>query len=204
MNIRGRILIINILNRLTIITMLMCMGFSAQAGHLFTQAASNTPIVLTAGQGIDLPQDSLEQPASPTSQSRLHLQNFDSGDILRMEIGGVVRVLDFDNMLAGWTATATSIIAPAGNDPELAALNLATPFSWRIDAVAGDFTVEGFRIYIANGTVNGTGTGAVNQSQITPSGGATATPIPLLSPVGIVILAFSLAGIGAFKRRHSS
>jgi hypothetical protein len=38
---------------------LMSVGFSAQAGHLFTQASTNTPIDLTAGFGITIPQGSM-------------------------------------------------------------------------------------------------------------------------------------------------
>jgi hypothetical protein len=71
-------------------------------------------------------------------------------------------------MPTGWTATDTVITGSAGNDPAVAALNLAAPFAWRIDSVAGDFTLEGYRIYTANGTVNGAGAGLINQSLVHP------------------------------------
>jgi hypothetical protein len=78
-----------IITKLSAVILLLSVGFNAQAGHLFTQAAPNTSLNLTGGTGIDIPQDSME-PAQPITPSNFKLENFDSGDIMRIELGGLV------------------------------------------------------------------------------------------------------------------
>lgn len=187
---------IKVLIRFTVTALLLGAGLNAQAGHLFTQNVLNTPVLLNAGQGITIPQETMEG-ASPTASSDIDLQDFGSGDTLRMTIGGIVRTFPFDSMPADWQASATSIRYITGNDPQLAALNLAVPFNWRIDAVAGSFTVEGFRVRIASGTVNGTGAGVVNQALVT----TTSSAIPIFSPVHILLLVLALVGIAGVRQR---
>ncbi len=176
--------------------LLTFIGVGAQAGHLFTQNTLNSDIVLTAGQGITLPQISMEFP-SPSNSSNINLLDFGSGDILRMTLGTEIRTFDFDAMPAGWSATANSIFYNSGNDPALASLSLTVPFNWRIDAVAGSFTVQGFRIYTANGTVNGTGTDTVNQSLVTSS-----APVPVFGPMHMLVLILALVGVAGFRQRR--
>lgn len=186
---------------LAALIILMSVGFSAQAGHLFTQASANTPIDLTAGFGITIPQESSEG-ASPGSSSDIDLSNFDSGDTLILTIGGVVRVFPFDNMPAGWGASSSSIRYLSGNDPELAALNLTVPFNFRIDAAAGSFTVLGFRLRLANITVDGTGSGLVNQSGVTVTASGPATPVPIFGPWQLALLVLALIAVAALGQRR--
>jgi hypothetical protein len=188
-------------SKLAAVLVLMSIGFSAQAGHLFIQASSNTPIDLTAGFGITIPQEGSEG-ASPGTSSNIDLSNFDSGDTLVLTIGGVVRVFPFDNMPAGWGASSSSIFYLSGNDPELAALNLTVPFNFRIDATAGSFTVLGFRLRLANITVDGTGSGVVNQSGVTVTASGPATPVPIFGPWQLALVVLALIALAALGRRR--
>ena len=189
--------------RLAAVIVLMSVGFSAQAGHLFTQASTNTPIDLTAGLGITNPQLAIEG-GNGTNGSNINLQNFDSGDTLVLTIGGVVRVFPFDNMPAGWAANSSTIFYSSGNDPALAALSLTPPFNFRIDATAGSFTVTGYRIYISNGTPDGTNAGLVNQSGVTVTVSGPSIPVPIFGPWQLALLALALIALAAVGQRRFS
>lgn len=182
--------------------LLLCLagfGLNANAGHLFTQNTINTPINLSGGFCINLPQISMEG-ASPTTGSTVNLGgDFGSGDVLRLTIEGVVKVFDFDSMPSGWTADGTLILA-SPNDPDIAALSPTLPFTWEVCALAGNFTLEGFRLRAANGTVNGTGTGLVVQSSVVPIGGVS--NVPTLSPYHVLLLVLGLMAVVYARKRY--
>ncbi|MEH6610161.1 MAG: hypothetical protein V7696_12405 [Halioglobus sp.] len=184
------------------VLVLMSVGLSAQAGHLFTQASLNTPINLTAGFGIDLPQLATWEETSSSGNSNFNVENFDSGDIMRVDIGGVIRVFAFDSMPSGWTATSNRITS-SPNDPGYAALAITPPITWRIDAVAGAFTLEGFRLYTVNGTVDGTNTNTINQSAVTVSS-FSSTPVPVFGPIHMVLLILGLIGVAGIRQRRKA
>ena len=180
---------------------LMSVGLSAQAGHLFSQALLNTPVQLNAGFGVDIPQITME---GASSQANIYLCDFDSGDVLRFILPGFTLDLDADSLPAGWTNSGTACpstgtLSGSPSPPAMEALNLALPFDWRVEAVAGSFTLEGFRLGITNGTVNGTGAGLVNQSGVTPTGGSTA--VPVFSPLHMVLLILGLIGVVGIRQR---
>ena len=193
-----------IARKLAAVLILMSIGVAAQAGHLFTQASTNTPILLNAGFGISIPQLGLES-GGPSSTSFINLTDFGSGDILQMTLGSEVRVFDFDSMPSGATATSIQIdttSATSTADPAIAALSLTPNFTWRIDALAGSFTLLGYRIRISTGTVDGTNSGLVNQTGVTAT---STTPVPIFSPVHLVLLVLGLIGITTvgLRRRNS-
>jgi hypothetical protein len=81
----------------------------------------------------------------------------------------------------------------------MAALNLTPPFNWRIDAIAGSFTVAGFRLSTLNGRIDGTNSGVVNQVGVTETSTAT---VPVFGPVHMVLLILGLIGVvGIWQRR---
>jgi hypothetical protein len=105
-------------------------------------------------------------------------------------------------MPAGWDASSTSIFYSSGNDPQIAALSLTPPFDFRIDATAGSFTVLGYRIYVSNGTPDGTGAGLVNQSAVTVTASGPATPIPIFGPWQLALLVLALIALAALGQRR--
>ena len=183
-------------------------GLHVQAGHLFTQASLNTPVDLSAGFGIDIPQESMESTTGSAS-SYINVCDFGSGDALRVILPGWTQVIAFDSLPTGWNYSETACSSGVGQietagatttiDPVLAGLSLTPPFDWRIEAVSGSFTLEGYRLRTSTGTVNGTGSGTVNQSGVTPSGPATA--IPVLGLPHLVLLILGLIGMVGARRR---
>jgi hypothetical protein len=85
----------------------------------------------------------------------------------------------------------------------MAALNLTPPFNWRIDAVAGAFTVGGFRLSTLNGRIDGTNAGVVNQSGVTVTSGS-ATPVPVFGPLHMVLLVLGLIGVAGIRQRRKA
>ena len=193
-----------IVKKFLAIVALMSVGLTAQAGHLFTQAALNTPIMLTGGFGITIPQLGFE---GSSAQADLYLCDFDSGDIMRITIGTFTQDFNFDALPAGWSYFPPGGICDADvenvgnlggpNFPGLENQNLVVPFNWRIDAVAGSFTIAGFRLNTLNGKIDGTNAGTVNQDQVTQSG----QPIPVFGPIQMVLLALGLIGVAGIRHR---
>ncbi|HKQ30423.1 MAG TPA: hypothetical protein VJS66_03970, partial [Burkholderiales bacterium] len=138
---------------------------SANAGHLFTQASANTPINLTAGNGIQITQLTFENSNSNGAVNIYFSGNWNSGDAMQVNIGSYSRTFTFDSPLAG---TSQSSSALSVNDPTLTAAGITTSasFQWTVIATSGTFTFQGYRIYVANGTFNGTGAAPINQSQV--------------------------------------
>ena len=194
---------ISMIKRILGTLVLMSLGFNAQAGHLFSQAGPSTSIDLTAGEGIDIPQASLQSAGMATFE--LEVTGFDSGDILRLTIGSEVRVFDFDAMPAGYTSDSNSINHVS--DPAWAALNLSAPFTWRVDALAGAFTLDGAVIPVAAGfRIIGTDIvpGSVIQSAVNAAAATASSTenVPIFSPIQLMLLIFGLIGVaGVWQRR---
>lgn len=172
----------------------------SQAGHLFTQNTLNTPILLNGGQGIDLPQLTMEGPCNGCNH-HIYVENFDSGDTMRVVVGGTTRVFDFDSLPAGWQyfgggsePNLSTVNDAQTDDPGLVAESVSAPFTWRIEALSGSFTLTGFRLRITNGTINGTGTDTVTQSQVTSN---VPTPVPVLGFNQILALVVAMLAAAA-------
>lgn len=150
---------------------------AASAGHLFTQAQTNTPVNLVSGQGIQITQVTYEDDCGGCSNGLLEIdfnQNgsidptvaWSAGDAIQFTIGSWSQTFTFgannNDSEYGFYTTSQSLIA-AGITP-----NGQT--TWTVIATAGQFTFEGYRIYTAGGTAgdtyNGTGAGPINQSQV--------------------------------------
>ena len=194
--------------KLALLVVLLSSALQAQAGHLFTQAALNTPVDLTAGFGINIPQESMES-STGTSSSYINVCDFDSGDSLRVILPGWTQVFAFDSLPTGWqffaaTCPSTGEIETTDStlniEPVLAGLSLTPPFQWRIEAVSGSFTLLGYRLRTSTGTVNGTGSGTVNQSGVTPSSPSSAQ-IPVLGLPHLVLLILGLIGVVGARRK---
>ena len=162
--------------------MLLSLGWAsiASAGHLFTQAGSNTPINLTAGFGISITQDSYENSAS---NGRVTIdfndeittndptKDWSAGDEITVTIGSWSQKYAFDS--SGADGDLTGYSQDGGNinitsDATLVAANItpADGDTWTVVANAGSFTFSGYRIYVDGMTFNGTGAGPINQNQV--------------------------------------
>ncbi len=187
-------------------------GLNAQAGHLFTQNTVNTPIALSAGFGITIPQDSMESTTGSQSGSYINVCEFGPGDALRVILPGYTQTFTYGSPPSGWTVASSAsdpcptegyietLNVTTTDDPALAALSLTVPFQWRIEATAGSFTLLGYRLRTTTGTVNGTGSGLVNQSNVTASGSA----IPVFSPAHLALLILGLVALVAARRKFLS
>jgi len=167
---------------------------TAQAGHLFTQASANSPIVLAAGQGIDIPQNAVE---GGSGQFSIYLANWSAGDIFRIVVAGVSQTFDFNNPFAGQSQSSSILNGSVAQTAGLAATNLGIPGIWRFEALAGNFTLNGYRISTVGGKLDGTGAGTVNQVNVTPNEPGIPAPSVLL---------LMLAGLGGllFARKKAT
>lgn len=151
----------------------------AEAGHLFTQASSNTPINLTAGFGISITQDSYEGGGS-SGQVTLDFndeattndpnKDWSAGDVLTITMGSWTQTYAYDTAAGDTDLTNVSQDGGGFNATD-ATLNAAsiTPAdgdTWTVLANAGAFTFSGYRIYVNGKTFNGTGAGPINQDQV--------------------------------------
>jgi outer membrane autotransporter protein len=161
------------MNFIRILLTLACLavGMQANAGHLFTQNSINTPISLTSGQGIEVTQSTYEGGGTDGDVSINFGGDWDAGDVMKITIGSYTQTFSYDSPLAGTSQGGSSLYV---NDPTLDALDLGGTFAadekWYVVAVAGDFTWEGYRIYLTGQTFNGTGAGPINQTQVVDAG----------------------------------
>jgi outer membrane autotransporter protein len=181
------------------------------AGHLFTQAQTNTPIDLTAGQGLNVTQNTFEN-SNSNGLLRVYFNDPDgminfppstdpnvawsAGDAIQFTIGSWSQTFSFDTMVAnGGSQDGTSFQITSGS---LAAANI-TPTgqtTWTVIATSGQFKWEGYRIYVVGKTFNGTGAGAINQSQVVNAsqlGGGGFVPVAAPNEKGV---AATLDGLG--------
>lgn len=177
--------------------MLMSASFTSQAGHLFTQASLNTPVLLNSGFGIDIPQLSLEG-FSSSGYISLNVSGWGTGDKLQITIGSLAILVDFDNLMTGWSQSSFSIFTNSSTSATaVGGLSMSAPFTWRMDALAGSFTLTGFRIGTAAGTIDGTGAGTVNQSQV-----SVTQSVP--EPSTLAIFALGIMGLASRRFKKSS
>ena len=137
----------------------------ANAGHLFTQASANTPINLAAGTGIQVTQLTYEGIGTSGNVSLNFSGDWGSGDAVRITIGSYTQTFTYDSPLTGTTQTTSALVV---NDPTLTAAGItqAAGMQWTVIAASGTFTFTGYRIYVADGTFNGTGADTITQSQV--------------------------------------
>lgn len=176
----------------------------ASAGHLFTQAGSNTPINLNAGQGLNVTQLTYENSNSNGNVNVYFKQGgavdpalqWSAGDAIQLTIGSWSQTFTYDGMVAAGGSQGGSYFQI--NSASLAAANI-TPtgqVAWTVIATAGQFTWEGYRIYVVGKTFNGTGAGPINQTQVVSAsqlGGGGFVPVAAPNEKGV---AATLDGLG--------
>lgn len=160
----------------------------AKAGHLFTQASANTPINLTSGTGIQVTQLTFEGTGTNGNVSLNFNGDWGAGDAVKITIGSYIQTFTYSSPLSGTTQTASALVVA---DPTLAAAGIAKSagMQWTVIATSGDFTFTGYRIYVTDGTFNGTGADTITQSQVVSAsslgGGSTFTPVADTNSKGV-------------------
>ncbi|MEN8951608.1 MAG: hypothetical protein ABF300_11720, partial [Planktotalea arctica] len=61
---------------------------------------------------------------------------------------------------------ASSVVLPAHSGQDTSYTSSDTSFSWSVVAIAGEFSLAGYRIYTSAGTIDGTGAGPLDQSSV--------------------------------------
>lgn len=174
--------------RLALLLVSMFISTQANAGHLFTQAQTNTPISLTAGQGIQVTQLTYEGGGS----NGLVTVNFSggadnaawsAGDAIQLTIGSWSETFTFDGMVAAGGSQSGTAFSITSSSLTAAGISPSGTVQWTVVATAGTFTFEGYRIYTVGNTFNGTGAGLINQSQVVNAsqlgGGGTGVFVPV-------------------------
>jgi len=184
---------------------LLALPYSASAGHLFTQASTNTPTWIQAGQGIAIQQFTVENnnfdsgseieidfeeptdvPAGADT-STSDWWEFSTGDVLRLNLpledatytytfafdasescqydqcGGDVGA-DYAYVDTPGLFSSASIVDTVGEDGDPKEGD--GYFTWSVTAVAGEFSLAGYRIYTADGIIDGTGAGPLTQDSV--------------------------------------
>jgi outer membrane autotransporter protein len=171
-------------------------GSVAQAGHLFTQASNNTPISLNAGQGLTVTQLTYEI-SSGTSNGAVSLNfggNWSAGDAIQITIGSWSETFAYDNTVANGGSQNASVLSISSTALVAAGLAPSGQLAWTVVATAGQFTWEGYRIYTAGNTFNGTGAAPINQSQVITVGGGNYSSIANPNQTGVAGTLDGLAG----------
>jgi outer membrane autotransporter protein len=169
-----------IISFLAIIIMTI-LSSNVSAGHLFTQAGSNTPINLTAGNGLNITQLTYEG-SSNSGSVLIYLDQTNSGDAnlewsagdaMKVIIGSWTQNFVYDTLTTDFAGANQSTSSISLTDPTLAAANI-TPggaqSTFTVIATAGAFRFEGYRIEVVGDKYNGTGADTINQSQVVNAG----------------------------------
>ncbi|MDI3326177.1 autotransporter domain-containing protein [Pontibacterium granulatum] len=183
----------------------MLFALESQAGHLFTQAGANTPTWMQSGQGISIDQNTVEFgsgggaitfnfAANSTVPSEADTSTDDwwqwsAGDILRFTVetttGTYTTSIGYDASCSADACGVTGTSSLYSNHDaatigSASIANVDSGFTWTVQALSGEFSLAGYRIYFANGTINGTASGALDQSSVVDAGdlggGTPSTP----------------------------
>ena len=200
------------------LTSIMLAGVS-HAGHLFTQASSNTPTWIQAGQGISIDQYGTEGGSSSSGSitmdfaapstipsgadnSNANWWTWSAGDVMEITLpltSGTYKysiaydssgscTYDFCGVTGSnyFSTTAVSELGsgvsfPTHSGEKSSYTSSDTAFQWSVVSLAGEFSLAGYRIYTNAGTIDGTGSGPLDQSSVvtaeeaTSGGGAPTT-----------------------------
>jgi hypothetical protein len=185
-----------IIKYLSISAALLFAAGGVQAGHLFTQATTNSPIFLAAGTGVTVPQLTTEGSSTSSRGISIDLASWSAGDALRLIIGSYSQLFSFDSPLTGTTQASTYLNNfNLASLPGIGSTGFAAPDSWRIESVSGNgFTFTGYRIYTdANGVLDGTGAGLLNQTVV------TSNSVP--EPTAFMLMVVGLLGFAITRRK---
>jgi len=197
------------------LTSIMLAGVS-HAGHLFTQASSNTPTWIQAGQGISIDQYGTEGSSSgritmdfaaPSTtpsgadNSNANWWTWSAGDVMEITLpltsGTYKYSIAYDSSgsctydfcgVTGSSSLSTNVSElssgvsfPTHSGEKSSYTSSDTAFQWSVVSLAGEFSLAGYRIYTNAGTIDGTGSGPLDQSSVvtaeeaTSGGGAPTT-----------------------------
>ena len=201
------------------LTSIMLAGVS-HAGHLFTQASSNTPTWIQAGQGISIDQYGTEGGSSSSGSitmdfaapsttpsgadtSNANWWTWSAGDVMEITLpltSGTYKysiaydssgscTYDFCGVTGSSNYFSTTTVSglgsgvsfPTHSGEKSSYTSSDTAFQWSVVSLAGEFSLAGYRIYTNAGTIDGTGSGPLDQSSVvtaeeaTSGGGAPTT-----------------------------
>lgn len=188
------------------LVLLILIAPMAQAGHMFTQASSNTPTWIQSGQGIAIDQYGDEggsgsgnmaiyfeaNSTAPTGAdtSTSDWWQWSAGDVMRITLPLADQTYTYTfaydaatgtcaytacgitsgTIASSYTALGGSgVTLPAHTGQKTSYTSSDVSFSWSIEALAGDFSLGGYRIYTSDGTIDGTGAGPLNQTSVVSS-----------------------------------
>ncbi|WP_062269527.1 autotransporter domain-containing protein [Endozoicomonas arenosclerae] len=184
---------------------LLTVSSVTHAGHLFTQASSNTPTWIQSGQGIVIKQYGDEggsgsgnidinfaansTPPDDADTSNSNWWQWSAGDVMRITLpltdNTYTYTIAYDAAGSGGCdydfcgQTGSSSLNVSGTD--LGGSGVTLPdhsgeessydesdvyFSWSIEALAGEFSLSGYRIRTSDGTIDGTGAGILDQDSV--------------------------------------
>ncbi|KKB08613.1 autotransporter outer membrane beta-barrel domain-containing protein [Devosia chinhatensis] len=130
-----------------------------------------------------------------------------AGDVLKFTVpttaGSLVTTIAYDAdancaySFCGVTGSASYLsvnlaaLGSAAMEKGRADVNTSNPLSWTVEALAGEFSLAGYRIYFSNGTLNGTGAAPLTQDSVVDSGnlggGPSIPDIDTANPDGYTI-----------------
>ena len=198
----------SIIRQYILLVQLLALSSTVSAGHMFTQASSNTPTWIQSGQGIVIDQYGDEGGASsggisiyfqanntvPTAANTTNSDwwQWSAGDVMKINLplsnATYTYTIAYDAAsgncaydYCGQNSNQTSINissstlgdsgvalpAHSGQNQQYTSSDVA--FSWSIEALAGEFSLGGYRLYTSAGTIDGTGAGPLSQSSVVSS-----------------------------------
>lgn len=180
-----------------IIALILCN--SAIAGHLFSQNSQigNTPVLLTGGNGVIIQQRTWETGGgggnisldffsgnsftalgvTDTSWGNLTTadKTWSSGDSIAITIGNFTTTITYQagdgatNVMRSVSIpTLSPTVISVNSSPTTWATGEPT-YQWTVQNISGSFAFEGYRVYTASYTFNGTGAGPINTSTVVSS-----------------------------------
>lgn len=175
-------------------------GTLAHAGHLFTQAQSNSPISLSAGQGLNVTQLTYEGGGGSNGLVTIDFGgDWSAGDAIKITIGNWSETFAFNTIAADNSAYQDGTYMQVQSSALVAAgLNPSGQIAWTVIATAGQFTWHGYRIYTTSGTFDGTGAAPINQSQVVDAsqlgGGGNYSSVATPNQTGVAATLDGLSG----------
>ncbi|OGB24697.1 MAG: hypothetical protein A3I66_18070 [Burkholderiales bacterium RIFCSPLOWO2_02_FULL_57_36] len=175
---------------------LLITSMAANAGHLFTQSNVNTPVSLEAGQQITVKQKTYEAGGGSNGRVTVNFSGgaddtaWSAGDALSITIGAWSNTFTYDTLVAAGGSQSSSLFSITDATLAAAGLTPAGEIDWVVNATSGKFTFTGYRIYTAGNTLNGTGAGQIDQTQVVvaPPPVVEAPPPVVAPPPPVVVV----------------
>ncbi|MBR9868306.1 MAG: autotransporter domain-containing protein [Oceanospirillales bacterium] len=190
-----------IINKYATAGLLLAVTGTTNAGHLFTQASSNTPTWIQSGQGIVIDQYGDEggsgtgaisidfeaniAPPNGADTSTSDWWSWSAGDVMRINLplsnATYTYTIAYDAAsgtcaydycgqtyigINSSTLGDSGVTLPTHTGERSSYTSSDTSFTWSIEALAGEFSLGGYRLRTSGGTIDGTGAGPLDQSSV--------------------------------------